>query len=66
MKKIVPFDRFAPFNNSNIPEPKIPAKPVPEPKKPTVLLGNPLQKPNVVDSPRALPTPNNTDENNAI
>ena len=63
MKNIVPLERFAAFKTIKIPDPKIPAKPVPEPKNPTILLGNPLQKPRVVDSPRALPTPNKIDDN---
>jgi hypothetical protein len=48
-----------------IPEPNIPANPVPEPKKPTISLGKPLQNPRVVLSPRALEIPCNTDENKA-
>jgi hypothetical protein len=66
MKKIGPLSKPTPFNKSRIPEPKIPAKPVPEPKKPTTDEGKPLQNPSVVDSPSALPTPKRMDDSNAI
>ena len=36
-----------------IPDPNTPANPVPEPKAPTSLLGNPFKNPKIVDSPRA-------------
>ena len=60
-KKMVPLERSALFNARIIPEPKTPAKPVPDPKYPTTVLGNPLQKPRVVLSPKALAVPKNTD-----
>ena len=47
------------MSNKNIPEPNTPAKPVPDPKCPTIVLGNPLQKPRVVLSPSELAIPNN-------
>lgn len=62
MKNICPLFNPAAFNTRIIPEPKIPANPVPDPKKPTVELGNPLQKPRVVLSPKADPTPRIMDE----
>ena len=40
-----------------IPEPNIPAKPVPEPKYPTTVLGKPLQNPRVVLSPKEQEIP---------
>jgi hypothetical protein len=46
------------MKNNIIPDPKTPANPVPDPKNPTTVLGNPLQNPRVVLSPRALETPN--------
>lgn len=66
IKNIVPLPNPAPFRIRRIPDPNIPAKPVPDPKKPTTVLGNPLQNPRVVDSPRALPTPNKMEERRAI
>jgi hypothetical protein len=44
-----------------IPDPNTPANPVPDPKLPTTVLGNPLQNPRVVLSPRALTVPRMTD-----
>lgn len=66
MKKISPFFKPAAFRTNRIPEPNMPAKPVPDPKNPTTLLGKPLQNPRVVDSPNALPTPKNIEEKRAI
>lgn len=63
MKKIVPLLNPAPLRIRIIPEPKIPAKPVPDPKYPTTELGKPLQKPRVVLSPKALAVPKIIDEN---
>lgn len=63
MKKIFPLSSPAAFSNNMLPDPNIPAKPVPEPKKPTVELGKPLQKPRVVLSPKAEPVPRIIDDN---
>jgi hypothetical protein len=60
-KNIVPLEKSALFKARIIPEPKTPAKPVPDPKYPTTVLGNPLQKPRVVLSPKALIVPKKTD-----
>ena len=62
MKNIVPFDRPADCNIKIIPDPNTPANPVPEPKKPTTVLGNPLQNPSVVLSPSELTVPSITEE----
>jgi hypothetical protein len=43
------------------PEPNTPANPVPDPKYPTTVDGNPLQKPKLVLSPKALTVPKITD-----
>ena len=40
-----------------IPDPKIPANPVPDPKYPTTVLGKPLQYPRAVLSPKAQEMP---------
>ena len=66
MKNMSPLSRPAAFNSRSMPEPKMPAKPVPEPKKPTTVEGKPLQKPRVVDSPRAEPTPKRIEERRAM
>lgn len=39
------------FNAIKIPEPKMPANPVPDPKKPTVSPGKLFKNPRIVDSP---------------
>lgn len=61
MKKIWPLESPADCRIKIIPEPNTPAKPVPDPKYPTTVLGNPLQKPSVVLSPNALTVPRITD-----
>jgi hypothetical protein len=63
MKKIVPLDKPAVLSKRMQPEPKTPAKPVPEPKFPTMELGKPLQKPRVVLSPKEQTTPRITEAN---
>lgn len=66
MKKICPSVRPADCKIKIMPEPKIPANPVPEPKFPTMALGKPLQKPRVVLSPKALTVPKMIDDNREI
>ncbi len=66
MKNIQPSERPADCRIKIIPEPNMPANPVPEPKLPTIVLGNPLQKPRVVLSPKALTVPKITEETSEI
>lgn len=61
LKNIVPLERSALFKARIMPEPKTPAKPVPDPKYPTTVLGKPLQKPRVVLSPKEETVPKITD-----
>jgi hypothetical protein len=61
IKKICPLLRFKLYKIRMKPEPKTPAKPVPEPKYPTTVLGKPLQKPRTVLSPKALTVPRTTE-----
>ena len=65
MKKSVPI--FLTLNTNEVnrttPEPTTPAKPVPDPKDPTIELGKPLQNPRIVLSPKALTTPKITEAN---
>lgn len=64
-ENISPIDFPCPLSNSNIPVPNIPENPVPELKNPTFLLGNPLQNPNTVDSPKAVTSPKKTADSRA-
>ena len=57
MKKIYALLNPKDYIKRIYPEPKTPAKPVPEPKYPTTVDGNPLQNPKLVLSPKELTVP---------
>lgn len=61
IKNICPLLKLALYRIRIIPDPKTPANPVPDPKYPTTVLGNPLQNPKVVLSPKALTVPKITE-----
>lgn len=63
MKNMAPSDSPADYKIRIMPDPNIPAKPVPLPKQPTTVEGKPLQNPRVVLSPKALTVPSITEAN---
>ena len=64
-KNINPLLKLAALSKRIIPDPNIPANPVPDPKYPTTSLGKPLQKPRLALSPSELETPCNMEETSA-
>ena len=59
-------ESLAAFNRISIPEPEMPANPVPEPKNPTVSPGKLFKNPRIVDSPNARYTPTKLDATSTI